>query len=714
MTTLDRPAPRVHSRHPQRTVILHVAESWGAGTRAAALQFVAATPEFEHHLLRGTRRSEYVADAESVFASVSQLPSSPLAAIRRIRAVVKAVEPHVVHAHSSYAGMFVRASIRSRATRRIVYSPHCFAFERRDLSPVVRAAIRTVERVLAHNTDAIAACSPAEAVNAAGLVRRSAYVPNVSRVDALAMLEHRDPGRVVGLGRIGAQKDPDFFRAVVARLRVRVPGVDARWIGDGDDASARRRLEIDAIPVSGWLPSFEAHRALGQAGVYLHTAQWEGFPVSILEAIELGVPVIAREVPTIAGAIATPGLQTPEQMAAAAEELLLGGEEARQANLAAWHDVLAANTTEQQHESLRALYAPAGRKPLRLNGKWIASTASGMQRYAGEVTRRVLELDPTARVIVPRNAELPAWLPAERVERARLTGIAFEQLELPFRARGTMLLNLAGPAPLVKRDQLVVMHDVTPARFPRTFSRRFVLWYSFMYKVLATRSRHLATVSEFSRGELADVLGVASSRFALAPNGYEHALDAGALAASMPYPADDDYVLCIGNLTPSKNLAPVTKALAEAGIRVVVVGAAGKRSVFTEAGGLEAPGIQLAGRLSDAELAQLLRHARALVFPSLYEGFGLPLVEAQALSCPVIASDAASIPEVAGVGAVYFDPTKPAEAVDLVRALDEGSRDRLIELGHQNVARYSWDRTAQTLLGLATDAPVSPLSQRVG
>lgn len=696
------------------TVVLHVVESWGAGVRAAVLQFVAATPQFEHHLLRGVRRAEFASDDEHGFASVGALPAGALAARRAIRRGVEAVRPDVVHAHSSYAGLFVRTALRRRADRRIVYSPHCFAFERRDLSPLVRLGIRAAERLLACNTDTVAACSPGEARVASRMrAGRVVYVPNVARVPALAMLEHRDLNRVVAVGRIGPQKDPDFFRAAVLHLRRHGrPELDARWIGDGDDRVARMRLERAGIPASGWLSSFDAHKALGQAGVYLHTARWEGFPVSILEAIELGIPVIAREVPTMAGAIATPGIRTPEEIAEAADELMLGGDTARHANLAAWQRRLAANTPEHQARALEAAYRPSDRQPVLINGKWLSAQPSGMQRYAGEVARRVLDLDPAARVVVPRDAVLPDWLPAARTLRSRARGIVFEQVALPWRSRGAMLLNLAGPAPLVKRDQLVVMHDVTPARFPRTFSRRFVLWYSFLYRALARRARHLATVSEFSRGELAEVLGVDPARFALAPNGHEHALEARADAAGITLGTDlaahagADYVLCVGNLTPSKNLAPVTRALAEAGIPVVVVGATGNRRVFAPESPLAAPGIHLAGRLSDGELALLLRNARALVFPSLYEGFGLPLVEAQALDCPVIASDRASIPEVAGAGAIYFDPTRPEEAVALVRDLDQGARQRLVASGRINVTRFSWDRTASILLGLATDAPV--------
>ncbi|MEO5920953.1 MAG: glycosyltransferase, partial [Pseudolysinimonas sp.] len=645
------------------------------------------------------------------------LPAGARAARATIRRGVAAVQPDVVHAHSSYAGIFVRTTLRTRPDRRLVYSPHCFAFERRDLSPVTRMLVRAAERVLARNTDTFAACSPGEARSAVRLARRGGarviHVPNVARVPALAMLEHREPNRVVTVGRIGAQKDPDFYRAAVLHMRRNgQPGLDARWIGDGDDAIARARLERIGIPVSGWLSSFDAHCALGGAGVYLHTARWEGFPIAILEALELGVPVIARDVPALAGATATPGVTTPVDMALAAQELLRGGEAARQRNIAAWQRVLAGNTPERQAATLRSAYAGGSRQPVLVNGKWLSAQASGMQRYAGEVARRVLDLDPASRVVVPRDAELPDWLPAGRVVRSRLRGIVFEQLSLPWLARGAMLLNFAGPAPMLKRDQLVVMHDVTPARFPRTFSRRFVLWYSLLYRVLARRARHLATVSEFSRGELGEVLGVDPARFALAPNGHEHAFEARADAAELTLGTElaarttDDYVLCVGTLTPSKNLGPVTRALAAAGIPVVVVGAAGARRVFAGEAPLNAPGVHLAGRLSDGELALLLRNARALVFPSLYEGFGLPVVEAQALGCPVVASDATSIPEVAGRGALYFDPSRPEDAVARVRELVPAERRRLIAHGHRNVERFSWDRTAAILLGLATDAPV--------
>ena len=695
MTSVDA-APTLAPTTSGRVVVLHVVESWGAGVRAATIRYAAATPEFEHHLLRGTGRSEFASDGEHVFASVRDLPSGALAARRAIRAAARELRPGIVHAQSSYAGLFVRTTLRSTPAQRIVYSPHCFAFERRDLPAVVRLAVRGIERVLAGNTDTIAACSRAELATASRLGARAVYVPNVAAPGSPAVTTSTE--EVVTVGRIGAQKGPGFYSDVVELLRARRPAATATWVGGGDDTDARAELGATGIRVTGWLPSAAAQFTVAGAGVYVHTAEWEGFPIAILEAVQLGVPVVAREVPTLRGALATPGLTTPAAVAAAVEELLAGGPVAREQNLAAWRELLAENTAEAQAAALRSVYEP----PLVVNGKWLGARQSGMQRYAGEVARRILAARPSARVIAPANAVLPEWLPAERVTRSRLSGVPFEQLALPRLARGATLLNLAGAAPLVKRNQLVVMHDATPARFPQTFSRRFVAWYSVMNRVLSRRARYLATVSEFSRGELADVLG--TDRFTVAPNGHEHVLGLGST-----FSPTTEYVLLVGNLTPNKNLVPVAAALAAAGIRVVVVGAGGASNVYAQQAGLDLPGVELAGRVSDDELAGLLRGARALVFPSLYEGFGLPIVEAQALGCPVIASDRASIPEVAGDGALYFDALDPAQAVALVQGLDDDTRRALVERGHANVARFTWDSTAETLLALVSGDRVRSL-----
>ena len=124
MTTVDRSraSSRILRQRGHR-VVLHVVESWGAGVRAAVLQFVAATPEVEHHLLRGVSRAEFSDDGETIFASVGVLPGGSFGAHRAIRRAVRVLQPDVVHAHSSYAGLFVRTAVRSTPTLAKIASP---------------------------------------------------------------------------------------------------------------------------------------------------------------------------------------------------------------------------------------------------------------------------------------------------------------------------------------------------------------------------------------------------------------------------------------------------------------------------------------------------------------------------------------------------------------------------------------------------------------
>jgi glycosyltransferase involved in cell wall biosynthesis len=229
-----------------------------------------------------------------------------------------------------------------------------------------------------------------------------------------------------------------------------------------------------------------------------------------------------------------------------------------------------------------------------------------------------------------------------------------------------------------------------------------------MYRVVGRRAERLLTVSEFSRRELSTVLAVDPDRFVVAPNGVEHSEGP---EADQPVDVGNGlFVLMVGPPAAHKNIAPVAMTLARRGIDVVVVGRAAHR-VFRGAGGTGVQAtvpdrIRWLGRVSDAQMRWLYRHASALVFPSLYEGFGLPVVEAQRLGCPVVASDRASLPEVAGHGAVLVDPTDPGLVAEKVALLltDAEARNRLAVLGRANADRFPWattaDRIAETLADL--------------
>ena len=336
-----------------------------------------------------------------------------------------------------------------------------------------------------------------------------------------------------------------------------------------------------------------------------------------------------------------------------------------------------------------------------VNGKWLSQAVTGTQRYATEVASRLVARDPERYVLrLPADAPVPAWAPTGlRVARSRWRGVAFEQVALPWAARHELLLSLGGPAPALARRQVVTMHDAGVFRVPESYSRAFRTWYRFLYRTVAPRAAAVLTVSRFSAGELAEALGLPESRFTVAANGADHVDDIEPVRPDLPF-VDEPFLLCVGTPAAHKNLALPLAALGTGPRPLVVVGAVSAERVFgTPTDGPEAepaPAAVVLGRISDGEVVWLYRHADVLVFPSRYEGFGLPVVEAQRLGCPVVCSDAASLPEVAGAGAVYFAPDDP---ISLRAALEEVDSDRegWSGRGRSNAERFRWADTVAAI-----------------
>jgi glycosyltransferase involved in cell wall biosynthesis len=266
---------------------------------------------------------------------------------------------------------------------------------------------------------------------------------------------------------------------------------------------------------------------------------------------------------------------------------------------------------------------------------------------------------------------------------AALRDAVWDPLGLPRAARGADVLHCPTfRAPVWSSVPLVVtVLDLAVLRHPELFNR----WNATYSRVAVPRvvrgARRLIAISEFTKGEVVELLGVDPARIevigvpppeGLSPEGAR---------------AEGDYVLAVGTLEPRKNLARAAQAAERAGAELRVVGARGWGDVV-------ANGVRWLGEVDDAELARLLRGARALVYPSLYEGFGIPILEAMSVGTPVVTSRGGATEEVAGGAAVLVDPR---DASSIAAGIEEADRrrDELRALGLARAAEFAWDDVAR-------------------
>lgn len=358
-----------------------------------------------------------------------------------------------------------------------------------------------------------------------------------------------------------------------------------------------------------------------------------------------------------------------------------------------------------------------------VNARFLDRPVTGVERVARELLGALADnlLDEQGcwihggqrfrlKLLAPASCAATSPWPNLELQRAgRLDGHAWEQLDLPRLARGDWLLSLCNTGPLFKRRHVLFMHDAQPFAIPGNFSLAFRLWYRLMFRVAGRFARRILVNSRFTGGELSRHVGIPREKLELCTLGSEHVNreneDAADLSRfNLP---QEPFLLAVASANPNKNFRSVLQALdmlGESAPPCVIVGQTGQRQF----GGVELDPERVShlGYVSDAELLALYRRAMCLVFPSFYEGFGLPPLEAMATACPVIASHASAMPEICGDAVTYCNPHDHGSLARAIRRVSRSParREVMIERGLRRATQFSWRASAGRLLQLLARA----------
>ncbi len=351
-----------------------------------------------------------------------------------------------------------------------------------------------------------------------------------------------------------------------------------------------------------------------------------------------------------------------------------------------------------------------------VNGKFTAQRLTGVQRVAYELMRAVRSTSSAADEIelaVPKNA-IESASPLDRLRRVPwLKGDLWEQIALPLATRGELLLSLCNSGPVFKRRHVVMVHDMAVYDTPHTFSWLFRTWYRIKFALLIRHAPILLTVSKFSKARICERLGADESRVRVVRPSVDHfgrIVSERAIVERLGL-AKVKYCVIVGSLDPRKNLQRVLEAVEGLGhlrgVKFVVVGG-GNARVFAQAGLKERDEpareskveIVRAGYVSDGELKALYEHAACLAFPSLYEGFGLPPLEAMFCGCPAIVSTHPAVAEACGDAAMYCDAHCVDDIAEKIEQMltDDGLRASYREKGLRHAHARGWDRAALELI----------------
>lgn len=349
-------------------------------------------------------------------------------------------------------------------------------------------------------------------------------------------------------------------------------------------------------------------------------------------------------------------------------------------------------------------------KKIYINGRFLTQNITGVQRYAIEIVKALdkylsdnkLNNKYKFEIVCPENIKQNLELKNIKIKQIGiLKGHLWEQIELPLYAKNKFLFNFCNCAPLIKKNQIVTIHDVAVCAVPYAYSKIFRIWYKFMYRILTSRLKKIFTVSEFSKKELNKYFNIPLEKVEITYNGIDHMKNIKpdeSIFSNFDI-EKNNYVLAVSSLNPSKNFKLILEtAKISPEINFVIAGGTNS-TVFKEQGLEITSNVKFIGYVSDKELVALYKYASCFVYPSIYEGFGIPPLEAMYFNCPVIVSNIEVFKEIYKDNVLYCDKYNVDSLLEKIILLmkSKSLKNKIINKSKQLVDIYKWEKSSKKI-----------------
>ncbi|MFN3848507.1 MAG: glycosyltransferase family 4 protein [Spirosomataceae bacterium] len=342
-----------------------------------------------------------------------------------------------------------------------------------------------------------------------------------------------------------------------------------------------------------------------------------------------------------------------------------------------------------------------------INGRFLTQEITGVQRYALEVTKSLdslIDSDTIVTILVPKGQKIQIELKNILIKQVGfLTGHLWEQLELPFYCNRGVLFNPCATGPLFKKNQISTFHDVNFINFPEGFTWKFRIMYRLIFFMCGKLSKSIIAISDYTKHELIDKFAIRGSKINVIYEGYQHfneVIENNSILNNID--KSKPFVLGVSSINKNKNFNIILSCLRYINdVNFVIVGKSNPK-IFGDVNSFENKNITFLGRVSDSELKSLYKSAFCFVYPSFYEGFGLPPMEAMSCGCVCIVSNTSCLPEIYKDSVLYCDPREPITLSNqILKLLDSPDIRHDLSIKSKSILqKYSWTECSKQILNL--------------